>query len=287
MDEQNDGGGHRMISGVIQASVGCLMILTCSGCVDVDNCDSTGGGHGASLSSAMHASASGSKEPLTGSSSGNYHSSEYQPAEACSAGLGGAAADAGISAGGGSAADDYDGDYQFQALLDAGYQVPFGGNIKAIEPITATPLSLEYANNLIGIDLGGAAVKLKPGSLPDQAITDPIMLRAGFVFRHYVNGPHTFLSPYLSGGLDYQYFMWNYRNPIEVDTGTITSDGLQGMTGYAGLGLAIARSKRLSVFGEADIGGTAFLSQTDQGFQNDVFANFGYLGVKAGLNLKF
>ncbi len=282
MRERNNGGDRRTVSGLIQVSAGCLMLLTLSGCVDMDNCESTGGSRGVSLSNAMHASASGSKEPLAGSSSSSYHYADGAPAvTAGGAGFGGAAA-------GGSSSLDYgDGDYQFQALLDAGYQVPFGGDIKAIEPITATPLSFEYKNNFVGLDLGGAAVKLKPGSLPDQAITDPVMLRAGFVFRHYVNGPHTFLSPYLSAGLDYQFFMWNYRNPVQAGTDTITADDLQGVTGYAGLGLAIARNKRLSVFGEADIGGTAFAPQTDQGFNNDVFDNFGYLGVKAGLSLKF
>ncbi len=293
MREPNDGGGHRTISGLIQVSAGCLMLLTFSGCMGVDNCESTGGSRGVSLSNAMHASASGSKEPLTGTSSTSDHSVDSKPtATTGGAGFSGIAAGAGTSGAsysgsGGSVANSDDNDYQFYALMDVGYQTPFGGDIKTIEAITATPLSFEFNNNFMGFDLGGSAVKLKPGSLPDRAIEDPVMLRAGFVFRHYVNGPHTFLSPYLSAGMDYQAFLWNYRDPVEVGSDIIASDVLEGVTGYAGLGLAIARNKRLSVFGEADIGGTIFAPQTDQGFNNDVFDNFGYVGVKAGLSLKF
>jgi hypothetical protein len=72
-----------------------------------------------------------------------------------------------------------------------------------------------------------------------------------------------------------------------VGNDTISSDDLWGVNGYTGLGLAFARNKRLSVYGEADIGGMGFVSETDQGFNNDVFGNFGYVAVKAGLSLKF
>jgi hypothetical protein len=41
------------------------------------------------------------------------------------------------------------------------------------------------------------------------------------------------------------------------------------------------------LFGEAGVGGTVFTDQSVQGFNNDVFHNFGYFSVKAGLCVKF
>ena len=35
------------------------------------------------------------------------------------------------------------------------------------------------------------------------------------------------------------------------------------------------------------MGGTVFLDATTQGFSNDVFSNFGFVSVKAGVSVKF
>jgi hypothetical protein len=61
----------------------------------------------------------------------------------------------------------------------------------------------------LGLDFGGGGVKLKPGSLPARAITDTFMLQTGLVFRRFFNGPKSFLSPYVSAGLDIQGLLWN------------------------------------------------------------------------------
>jgi hypothetical protein len=80
---------------------------------------------------------------------------------------------------------------------------------------------------------------------------------------------------------------WDYRNPVYVDGGSVQSDSLAGAGGYVGFGIAFKRNSHLSFFGEADFGGTAFVSQTMEGFDNDVFSNYGYFTVKAGLCVKF
>ena len=80
---------------------------------------------------------------------------------------------------------------------------------------------------------------------------------------------------------------WDYRTPVFINDGTVQSDSLEGAGGYAGFGVALNRNSHLSFFGEAGFGGTVFVSQTTQGFDNDVFSNFGYFMIRAGLSLKF
>ena len=40
-------------------------------------------------------------------------------------------------------------------------------------------------------------------------------------------------------------------------------------------------------FGEVDAGGVGFLSTTYSGEHNNLFANFGYVGIRGGLSLTF
>jgi hypothetical protein len=59
------------------------------------------------------------------------------------------------------------------------------------------------------------------------------------------------------------------------------------LNGYAGLGVAVWRKHHVSAFGEAGFGGMAFVGETSEGFENDVFDNFGFFSVKSGLSFKF
>ena len=113
------------------------------------------------------------------------------------------------------------------------------------------------------------------------------MLESGLAYRYYFTPAHAFLSPYLSANAAYQLLAWHYRNAVIINGDTITSDSLDAMGAYVGLGLAIKRNSHLSFFGEAGFGGTVFVGDTYQGFYNDVFHDFGYFSVKVGLSLKF
>jgi hypothetical protein len=178
-------------------------------------------------------------------------------------------------------------DYWWQRLSDGGYQVPFGAKMNTPGAYTATPLAYEDEHNFLGLGLGGTDVKLKPVTVADPAIADRHLLESGLVYRLFLNGSDAFLSPYLSAGANLQTLVWDYRNAAAAEAAN--RNDLWGMDGYAGLGLAFARSKRVSFFGEANIGGTALLpqSQNNQGFNYGVLGNFGYVGMKAGLNLHF
>jgi hypothetical protein len=180
-----------------------------------------------------------------------------------------------------------DRDYTVQVPFDVSYAVPFGGNIQSLTKFTLTPISVENEHHFFGLFLSGDTVKFRPGSLPDQALDNSWMFEGGMAYRYYFTPAHKFLIPYVSANLAYQVLTWDYRNAIIVNGDTITSDSLNGAGGYVGLGVAINRESHLSFFGEVGVGGTVFVDDTYQGFNNDVFSDYGYFNLKVGLSLKF
>ena len=238
---------------------------------------------GVPLSQAMQSSASGSREPLHGSGSSETYS--YVDVEAHANEF---TSTTGGGPGGGLSLVSYEKrDYTYQVLADTASVVPFNGEIQYINRFTLTPISIEDDYNHLGLFLSGDIVKLQPGSLPDRAINNISMFETGMEYRRYLTPGHVFISPYLSASLAYQLLGWNYRNPVYVNGDKIQSDSLEAVGGYAGFGVAFNRNSHLSFFGEAGFGGTGFMPQTTRGFDNDVFSDFSYFTVKAGLSLKF
>ena len=235
--------------------------------------------NGVSLSSAMHASASGSTESLHSSGSSSSHT-YYNPGSDSTAAVASGAGAASASAGS-------VGDFNLTIPLDVSYVVPFGGEFRSITRFTLTPISLEEDQATFGVYVGGDIVDLKPGSLPASAINKTRMYEVGLAGKYFLNQPHAFISPYISGSLGVQYLFWHYRNPVFIDGNEVNSDDLPAFNVYAGFGLAFQRNSHLYFFTEAGLGGTVFDAQTGQGFDNDVFHNFGYFSLKAGLCIKF
>ncbi len=260
------------------------MAFLFTGCLSEDFFSSGSGGssHGASLSQAMQASASGSHESLHNSGSTESYSSVEVNATASSDSPGASGPS------GGFALVSYDNrDYCWQVPIDVAYSIPFNGQIESLTRFTITPLSLETERNYLGLFFSGDIVELQPGSLPDRAIKNTWMFEMGLAYRHYFTPAHAFVSPYLTLNGAIQSLQWDYRNPVYVDGTALQSDSLNGVGGYAGFGVAFKRNSHLSFFGEAGFGGTAFYDQSNQGFHNDVFSNFGYFTIKAGLCFKF
>ena len=246
---------------------------------------SSGGGHsrGVKLSQAMESSASGSREPLHGSGSRQSHYSEPYTYQDTST-------DEGLAIGAGSgkttsSAEEHK--FSPQVPFDVAYSVPFSGEFKSITRITLTPICIEDDLFSVGFFVGGDLMKLKSGTLAASAIDDPWMLEMGIAGRLYLNRAHVFVSPYLSANMACQVLFWDYKNPVYVDGDEIRSDTLPAFGGYTGFGLAFNRNEHLSFFGEVGVGGTVFVTTSGQGFYNDVFSNFAYFSVKAGLCVKF
>jgi hypothetical protein len=245
--------------------------LLLSGCISPDEPES----RGVKLSDAMQSSAKGDHQDLGGGSSHD-NSPNVEVAAA------------GTSDSAGFTAVSYDkSEYDWQTLADVSYSTPFNGDIQGITHFTLTPVSVEDEYNFFGLYVGGAIVDLKPGSLPDLGVDRTWMLEAGLTYRRYLNFSRTALSPYIAVSAGYVLLNWDYRNPIVAGGETIQSDSLEGAEGSVAFGISTRRDSHVSFFGEVGVGGTVFLDTTTQGFENDVFRNFGFVSVKAGVSVKF
>lgn len=258
-----------------------VLILQC-GCIPLHRETHRHVERGIPLSEAMEASASGEHEPLHDSSSRSRVPDSYDVAVSPRP-----------SGSGGGGGGDFelvtydDRDFTWQVLFDTAYSKPFNGSIDSLTRFTLTPFSFEDEHNYGGVFIAGAIVTLVPGSLPDRAVKNPWWFEAGFTYRYYLIDSHHLCSPYVTGSASFQALLWSYQNSVTLDGETVSGDALAGGGGYAGFGVVVERNKRLNVFGEIGIGGTVFYGTTREGFNNDVFANFAYFSVKAGLSLKF
>lgn len=256
------------------------MALLLPGCIILpDESES----RGVKLSDAMKSSASGDQHNLGGSSSHESSSEYYIMGEATSS-------EGDHSGGGGSdlAGASYDqSEYAWQGLFSVSYDTPLNSDFLGITHFTLTPVAIEDERNFLGLYIGGAAIQFKQGTLPAQAVSRTWMLDSGLTYRRYLNSSKTALSPYLSASAGFFLMSWSYRSQVFAGNEAIQSDSIDGAEGTIALGISTRRDSRLSFFGEVGIGGTAFSNTTTQGFDNDVFHDFGFLSVKAGLSLKF
>jgi len=263
---------------VARTSVLVTGLLSLNGCILL--VDESGPSRGVPLSQAMEASANGGGHVSGGGSSG---SGTY-----FDAGAGVESSGGGGGGGGGELMVDYGKDaYSWQIPVEAGYEVPLNGEIESLTRFSFAPVTMEDDHHFISLFLAGDIVDLQPGSLPAAAVNDIWMWEIGFAYRYYLTPAHSFISPYLSANVSFQQMVWDYRNPVFVGSDKITWDSLDGAGGYVGVGIAIKRNSYLSIFGEAGFGGTVFIDKTNQGFDNDVFSNFGYFTVRAGVSIKF
>ena len=245
------------------------LALLLAGCVEPS------GDRGVKLSGAMKASAQGSHSDIDGGSNvGSYDNDNDGPSVALGANslLG---------------ANYAKRDFGYQLLADVSYQRPLNGPINSMTRFTLTPIAVEDEHNFIGLYIGGGTVDLKTDSLANQAIKDVWTFDAGMNYRYFIGPSWTGFCPYLGCSLGGTILEWTYRHAVVAGGDSISSDNLGGAEGTVSFGFATQRDRRLSAFAEAGVGGTVFYDTTTQGFENDVFNDFGYLFVKAGLSLKF
>jgi hypothetical protein len=107
------------------------------------------------------------------------------------------------------------------------------------------------------------------------------------MYRRYFNNSRTALSPYLAASAGFTLLNWSYRSPVTADGETFQSDSLYGAEGTLAIGITTRRDYRFGAFAEAGIGGNAFAPVTVNGFDNDVFNDFGFFIFKVGVSLKF
>jgi hypothetical protein len=143
-------------------------------------------------------------------------------------------------------------------------------------------------HNALDAGFGGGVMQLKRGGPADAQAHQPAFVELGIVWRYYPIAPETTWNPYVTAGTSLIWMSWEYRTPVDTkDYGLITRDYLEGIDGFAGVGLRLRGWKHLDFFSEVDVGGTGFMPTTSSGEHNNLFPNFGYVGIKGGLSLKF
>jgi hypothetical protein len=258
-----------------------LLALNLTGCnlLDVD------GSRSASSSDPRMSSSNGGNGSVGGSSSQYSYSSAPANTNAAVSEPTGAPT---RSAGAGSMLVSYkEREYTYQFPVEVSYLSPFNGDIDNITKVSVALFSVESDHVFAGMYLGGGAVNLHNGSLPDNGVRDPWMFELGASVRCYLTKANTFLSPYFSARAYFQSIQWQYRNTIVSGSDEIDNDGIGGGGAYAGLGIAVMRSHPLSFYAEAGVGGSLFAQKSYQGFGNDVFDEYGYFMATAGMTFKF
>jgi hypothetical protein len=261
------------LTSLLKPTLVLVLPLTLTGCFTLPDSEPA---RGVNLSQAMQASANGDRRDLGGSSS-----SDPSPS-----------GDVTLSADTAGSMDfigaSYDKrDYTWQVPFDVSYSLPLNSVFLGITHFTLTPFSVEDEHNFFGIYVGGAAVQFQPGSLPDRAVDRAWMLESGLTYRRYLNSSRLALSPYISASVGYVLLNWAYHSPVTAGGNTFQSDSLNGAEGSLAFGVSTRRDSHVSFFGEVGVGGTIFADTTNQGFGNDVFHNFAFFSVTAGLSLKF
>jgi hypothetical protein len=191
-------------------------------------------------------------------------------------------------AAGGKPVRDADDRFEGSWDLNVSFRRPLNGDYVAVHRATTTFNILGTARSWIGLELGGGVLELERGTWASAVARDPVVLEGGLVFRQHFTEPEAFLRPYLALGLSWFVFIWDYREPIVTDDETIHTDYVWGIDPSVALGITLQPTRRLNVFGEIEAGGMLLPeSATERNVENNFFDSFGYVGIKAGLRLKF
>jgi hypothetical protein len=177
------------------------------------------------------------------------------------------------------------GDFSLETGLD--YRRAFGDDYSSYSQLR---LSLERAfseRNAASVFVSAGLLELEEGSRVRAAAHTPLVLGFGVGFRHYLTRQHTFLRPYFTADVSFLWMTWGYKEDQQSGGETVSSDSLEGMDAYVGMGLLVGSNKRVNLFGEIGAGGVAFLGTTDRELKNELFSDFGYVGIKAGLRFRF
>ncbi|WP_319561449.1 hypothetical protein [Marispirochaeta sp.] len=149
-------------------------------------------------------------------------------------------------------------------------------------------LSFREGRAEAGLFGGFKSVTAKSGSSIEESVDGGvIILRAGIEGRFYPFPELNFFSPYILGQAGGIYMYWSFKNPLQAGADTITSDSVGGMMLGVGAGVNVIDTDFFRV-GAVCIPEThLFHSETQEGFQNDVFDYYGTVrwAVEVGFSL--
>jgi hypothetical protein len=109
-------------------------------------------------------------------------------------------------------------------------------------------------------------------------------------FRAYATPRHTLMGAYVLVGFRYSSLNWSYTQQILVpgnENLTISSDGVSVITPYLGCGTSILQTKPFHLGASMSWGPRFTMSETYEGFENDLFVDVGELRLNLELSVFF
>jgi hypothetical protein len=101
--------------------------------------------------------------------------------------------------------------------------------------------------------------------------------------REYLTPSHTFMGLYILAGVRAGSLAWTYQNAVD----SITSDAVFILTPYLGLGGSIVQMKPIHLGASVTWGGRFTISNTYEGFENDLFRDVGELRLNLEASFYF
>jgi hypothetical protein len=131
--------------------------------------------------------------------------------------------------------------------------------------------------------LGGAWAGVDHTSELNDSIDNGVsLINVGIDYKRKITAEPKWHSPYFIIGAAYKRMFWQYQNRITTTQGErISSDSLEGVEVYAGLGKNFFQISGNKIGIEVFPSVTCWLPQTTEGFDNDVFDPFFMLNLRA------
>ena len=186
-----------------------------------------------------------------------------------------------------ASSSDGTGGSDMHIVLAADHRRVFGGDYSSLSEVRIGVEFFEGRHVGFGMFAVAGVLELEEGSAVRAVAHTPLILGWGIGGHYHFTPRKTFLRPYVIASLSWLWMNWSYREDVSTGGETVDSDSKQGLDGYAGVGLLVGSNKRLNLFGEIGAGGVVFYGTTEHEVNNDLFDDFGYVGVKAGLRIRF
>jgi hypothetical protein len=133
---------------------------------------------------------------------------------------------------------------------------------------------------------GIKAVTAQADSALKESIEDGVLfLRGGIEGRYYPFPELQVFCPYVLAQAGGMYMYWSFKNPIAAGSETITNDSVAGLTLGTGAGMDLIHTKLFRLGGAFIPELYLFYSETQEGFENDVFD--AYVVVRWAFELGF
>ena len=169
--------------------------------------------------------------------------------------------------------------------ISPGYALVGGNQFESLAGASVSYAFHESENEWIQVTGGIHLAKLRPGSALRSSIDgDGTVADLGVEYRYFTTPQNSSIANYLFGGVCVALLGWKYRNAItasgESGEEQISRDMVTGADLHVGTGFMVTPARGLRIAAEVIPGVMLWGEKTNEGFENDVFKAYVYLGVR-------